>query len=108
MDPDHVNIAEAKARFSHYIRRVRNGESFILCDRNVPVAELRPLGIVEEAGVKYRFPASIKGREKPLPAKQKKAAEDKHPAWGALSGTVIELSRDFDEPDGDADWEAAR
>ena len=38
-----INIGEAKARLSEYARRVKNGERFILCDRNKPFAELRPL-----------------------------------------------------------------
>lgn len=37
-----VNIAEAKAHFSEYIRDVKNGEALIICERNVPVVELRP------------------------------------------------------------------
>jgi len=38
-----VNIHEAKTHLSRYARRVKNGEHIILCDRNVPFAELRPL-----------------------------------------------------------------
>lgn len=38
-----INIGEAKARLSEYARRVKNGERFILCDRNKPFAEIRPL-----------------------------------------------------------------
>lgn len=38
-----VNLADAKAHFSHYIDSVEKGETIILCRRNVPVAELRPL-----------------------------------------------------------------
>ena len=38
-----VNLADAKARFSHYVESVESGETIILCRRNVPVAELRPL-----------------------------------------------------------------
>lgn len=38
-----INISEAKAYLSKYIRRIRKGESFVLCDRNTPVAEIRPL-----------------------------------------------------------------
>ncbi len=40
-----VNIAEAKARLSSLLRAARSGETVTICDRNVPVAELRPLGI---------------------------------------------------------------
>jgi len=38
-----INIGQAKSRLSEYARRVKNGERFILCDRNKPFAELRPL-----------------------------------------------------------------
>lgn len=38
-----INIHEAKTHLSRYARRVRAGESFLLCDRNVPFAELRPI-----------------------------------------------------------------
>jgi len=38
-----INIGQAKARLSEYARRVKNGERFILCDRNKPFAEIRPL-----------------------------------------------------------------
>ena len=38
-----INIAEAKARFSRYIESVEKGETVVVCRRNVPVAEIRPL-----------------------------------------------------------------
>jgi prevent-host-death family protein len=38
-----VNIAQAKARLSELMRRVKAGETVIISERNVPVAELRPL-----------------------------------------------------------------
>ena len=38
-----VNIADAKAHLSRYLGRVERGETILLCRRNVPVAELRPL-----------------------------------------------------------------
>lgn len=38
-----VNIAEAKAHLSRYLGRVERGETILLCRRNVPVAEIRPL-----------------------------------------------------------------
>jgi antitoxin (DNA-binding transcriptional repressor) of toxin-antitoxin stability system len=37
------NIHEAKAGFSAVARRVRAGETIILCERNKPFAEIRPL-----------------------------------------------------------------
>lgn len=38
-----INMHEAKTHLSRYARRVRAGESFLLCDRNIPFAELRPI-----------------------------------------------------------------
>ena len=37
-----VNIHEAKAHFSDCLRRVREGERVVVCERNVPVAEIVP------------------------------------------------------------------
>ncbi|MCL5966764.1 MAG: type II toxin-antitoxin system Phd/YefM family antitoxin [Deltaproteobacteria bacterium] len=38
-----INIYEAKTRLSSYLERLRAGETILLCKRNVPVAEIRPL-----------------------------------------------------------------
>lgn len=38
-----INLHEAKARLSHYARRVKAGETIVLCNRNKPFAEIRPL-----------------------------------------------------------------
>lgn len=38
-----VGIADLKARLSHWIRRVRRGESVVVLDRTTPVASLQPL-----------------------------------------------------------------
>lgn len=38
-----VNIAEAKARLSTYVDRIERGETVVLCRRNTPIAEIRPL-----------------------------------------------------------------
>lgn len=38
-----VNIADAKAKLSEYIEAVARGETVIICNRNKPVAELRPV-----------------------------------------------------------------
>jgi len=37
-----VNIAEMKARLSHYLRAVRAGEDVVVADRDRPVARLVP------------------------------------------------------------------
>lgn len=38
-----VNIYEAKVQFSALIDRVADGQPILICRRNVPVAELRPV-----------------------------------------------------------------
>ena len=38
-----INLNEVKSRLAHYARRVKAGETIILCDRNKPFAEIRPL-----------------------------------------------------------------
>jgi antitoxin (DNA-binding transcriptional repressor) of toxin-antitoxin stability system len=38
-----LNILEAKTHLSKYLARLREGESIILCKRNQPIAEIRPL-----------------------------------------------------------------
>ena len=38
-----VNIHEAKTHLSKLAQRVKAGETIILCDRNVPFGELRPI-----------------------------------------------------------------
>ena len=38
-----LNIHEAKTHLSRYLERLRRGESTVLCKRNVPIAEIRPL-----------------------------------------------------------------
>ena len=38
-----VNVVEAKAGLSKLLARVKRGETVIICNRNRPVAELRPV-----------------------------------------------------------------
>jgi len=109
MNMTRINIAEAKARLSQYVRRVKHGETILLCERNVPVAEIRPLGKVEES--RARYPANTQAPPRPSPGKdglETSAEHSLHPAWGAMAGTVLAFSDDFNKPEGDAEWEAAR
>ncbi len=39
---DSVGIAELKARLSHHLRKVRNGDSLVVLDRATPVARIVP------------------------------------------------------------------
>jgi antitoxin (DNA-binding transcriptional repressor) of toxin-antitoxin stability system len=38
-----LNIHEAKTHLSQYLDRLARGERILLCRRNVPIAEIRPL-----------------------------------------------------------------
>ena len=40
-----ANLHELKAHLSAYVRRVKDGETVIVCERNVPIGEFRPLSI---------------------------------------------------------------
>ena len=39
-----TNLAEAKKHLAHYTRLVKSGTVVVLCERNKPIAEIRPLG----------------------------------------------------------------
>jgi antitoxin (DNA-binding transcriptional repressor) of toxin-antitoxin stability system len=38
-----INLNEVKSRLSYYAKLVKSGETIIICDRNKPFAEIRPL-----------------------------------------------------------------
>jgi antitoxin (DNA-binding transcriptional repressor) of toxin-antitoxin stability system len=38
-----VNVHEAKARLSELLELLEQGETVIICRRNIPIAELRPI-----------------------------------------------------------------
>ena len=38
-----INVHDAKTHLSRYLARVKRGEVVIICNRNVPVAELRAI-----------------------------------------------------------------
>jgi len=42
--PRNVRVAELKARLSAYLRKVRDGETITVLDRDTPIARLVPLG----------------------------------------------------------------
>jgi antitoxin (DNA-binding transcriptional repressor) of toxin-antitoxin stability system len=45
-----LNIHEAKTHLSRYLAKVRQGETILLCRRNIPIAEIRPLPPPRKAG----------------------------------------------------------
>lgn len=38
-----VNIHQAKTHFSNLLNKLKKGETVVICNRNIPVAELRAL-----------------------------------------------------------------
>jgi antitoxin (DNA-binding transcriptional repressor) of toxin-antitoxin stability system len=55
-----LNIHEAKTHLSRHLRRLKRGESILLCRRNIPVAEIRPLQ--PPPGIPRRHLGGFKGR----------------------------------------------
>ena len=41
-----LNIHEMKTHFSRYLPLLEKGETILLCKRNIPIAEIRPLPVV--------------------------------------------------------------
>ena len=50
MDSEKVNLSEAKAHLGRYVAEASAGKVFIVCERNEPVAELRPLSTLDAPG----------------------------------------------------------
>ena len=50
-----VNMHEAKTHLSRYVAELKPGETLILCNRNKPVAEVRP---IKQKVRKFRFGVS--------------------------------------------------
>ena len=42
-----LNVHEAKTHLSRYLNRLAKGERILLCRRNVPIAEIRPVPAAE-------------------------------------------------------------
>lgn len=38
-----INVHEAKTHLSHYLAELEKGETILLCRRNHPIAEIRPV-----------------------------------------------------------------
>jgi prevent-host-death family protein len=77
-----VNVQEAKTNLSKYLDRVERGETVVLCRRNVPIAELRP--VVRAPGRRRKLgqaPGSCRMAEDfdRLPEELLAAFEGKHP-----------------------------
>ena len=56
-----LNINEIKAHFSSFLAKVRNGETVIVCKRNVPIAEIKPIAPPPDK----KRPIGLAGKEYP-------------------------------------------
>lgn len=54
-----LDVHEAKTHLSRYLARLASGELILLCKRNVPIAEIRPL---KQARTERRPVGLAKGR----------------------------------------------
>jgi antitoxin (DNA-binding transcriptional repressor) of toxin-antitoxin stability system len=43
-----LNIHQAKTHLSRYLARLKEGETLVICKRNTPIAEVRPLPAVPQ------------------------------------------------------------
>ena len=56
-----LNINEIKTHFSSCLAKVSNGETVIVCKRNVPIAEIRPIAALPNK----KRPIGLAGKEYP-------------------------------------------
>ena len=56
-----LNINEIKAHFSSFLAKVSNGETVIVCKRNVPIAEIKPISALPNK----KRPIGLAGKEYP-------------------------------------------
>ena len=56
-----ININEIKTHLSSYLAKVGKGETVIICKRNVPIAEIKPITTVPNK----KRPIGLAGKEYP-------------------------------------------
>lgn len=56
-----LNINEIKTHFSNFLAKVRKGETIIVCKRNVPIAEIKPIATPPDK----KRPIGLAGKEFP-------------------------------------------
>ncbi len=56
-----LNINEIKTHFSSCLAKVSNGETVVVCKRNVPIAEIKPIMALP----KKKRPIGLAGKEYP-------------------------------------------
>ena len=55
------NINEIKTNFSSFLAKVSNGETVLVCKRNVPIAEIKPVAALPNK----KRPIGLAGKEYP-------------------------------------------
>ena len=56
-----LNINEIKTHFSSFLAKVSNGETVIVCKRNIPIAEIKPIATLPNK----KRPIGLAGKEYP-------------------------------------------
>jgi antitoxin (DNA-binding transcriptional repressor) of toxin-antitoxin stability system len=56
-----LNINEIKTHFSSFLTKVSNGETILVCKRNVPIAEIKPVATLPNK----KRPIGLAGKEYP-------------------------------------------
>jgi antitoxin (DNA-binding transcriptional repressor) of toxin-antitoxin stability system len=66
-----ANLYEIKTQFSKYVELIEGGETVVICKRNVPVAEIRPIVVKQKkqpelgwAQGKFEVPSKIRDLSK--------------------------------------------
>lgn len=77
-----ANIADVKAHLSQYLRQVKEGETLIICERNVPVYEVRLIASVD---LNERPIDIAKGEIRFLPGWDDPMSEEELAAWEGRS-----------------------
>ena len=56
-----LNINEIKTHFSSFMEKVSSGETVIVCKRNVPIAEIKPIAVLPNK----KRPIGLAGKDYP-------------------------------------------
>ena len=56
-----LNINEIRTHFSSFLAKVSKGETVIVCKRNVPIAEIKPIAVLPNK----KRPIGLAGKEYP-------------------------------------------
>jgi prevent-host-death family protein len=80
-----VSISDLRAKLSAHIRRVRNGEEVLVCDRNKPVARIVPVRFEEDEREKRLIARGVLA-----PPRKRRSSEKWPKPPGNISDEVME------------------